>query len=276
MKKTNYLDFALSPCPNDTYIFYKFIHSGNYKAYFYDIEELNQLALKESLPLIKVSCVIAVQLDSYIILKSGGAIGYGCGPIVISNFQEIQTESHFLNHLYDFPIYIPGKTTTANFLFHQFCYDHHINPSKVNIHFIRYDKIIETLKNGEPAFGILIHEERFTYKKFHFNMILDLGEWWEDKTKLPIPLGCIVLHKDYLYLKSKIEKEIQESIEYSKNNFEIVYPFIKHHAQSLEDMAILSHINLYVTDFSYDMGEKGKETIQKLKTFILNQTKETS
>lgn len=273
MHKNNIIEFALSPCPNDTYIFYKFLQKDKYKAYFYDIEELNQLAINESIPLIKVSCVTAVQLNQYVILNAGGAIGYGCGPIIVSNSYEFQPKNDFIKYLYDYPVYVPGKHTTANFLFHQFCLNNNIDIDKINIHYIRYDKIIETLKKEEIGFGILIHEERFTYNKFNLNLIIDLGEWWEDNTSLPIPLGCIVLHKDYLYLKSKIEKEIQESIDYSKNHFDKVFPFIKQHAQSLEDHAIISHINLYVTDFSYDMGEKGKETINKLKTFILNQSK---
>lgn len=272
MLKNQQFEFAVSPCPNDTYIFYKFIQKRNYKTYFYDIEELNQLAFKEAFPLIKVSCVTAVQLENYIILNSGGAIGYGCGPIIVSNIDKFHQRLDFIPYIYQYPIYIPGKNTTANFLFHQFCQEHQIDINQINIQYIRYDKIIETLRQKELGFGILIHEERFTYSRFNLNMILDLGEWWEDQTTLPIPLGCIVLHKDYLYLKSKIEKDIQESIEYSKNHLDVVFPFIKQHAQTLDEEAILSHIQLYVTDFSYDMGEKGKETIQKLKTFLVKQT----
>lgn len=258
------IHFGLSPCPNDTYIFYHFIKTGKYEPIFLDVEELNQLALQERLPLIKVSCITAVQLKNYEILSSGGAMGYGCGPLIVSNIQETK-ESKIIEKLQKYPVFIPGKHTTANFLFYQFCHYHNIQPK--NVFYIRYDKIILEVKK-QRSFGILIHEERFSYQNHHLYKVIDLGEWWELKTGLPIPLGCIVLHKDFLDLKKTIENDIKKSIEFSHKNFNEVLPFIKKYAQTLEENTIKAHINLYVTDFSYDMQDKGIIAINKLKEFI--------
>ncbi|GIX42507.1 MAG: 1,4-dihydroxy-6-naphtoate synthase [Leptospiraceae bacterium] len=261
------LDFGLSPCPNDTYIFYHFIHTGKYNPIFLDVEELNQLALKEEIPLIKVSCITAVQLQKYEILSSGGAIGYRCGPLIVSSLKNQLYYNDFINLIYKYPIYIPGKHTTANFLFYQFCKYNNIPINQIEIHYIRYDKIIPELKKNN-AFGVLIHEERFCYQNHNLKKIIDLGEWWEETTHLPIPLGCIVLHKDYIELKDIIENDIKQSIEFSKNNYHKVLPFIKKYAQSMDETIIKSHIDLYVTDFSYDMKDKGKQSLFKLKEFV--------
>jgi 1,4-dihydroxy-6-naphthoate synthase len=261
------LDFGLSPCPNDTFIFYRFIQSGKYQPYFLDIEELNESAMKERFPLIKVSCVTAVQLPNYEILSSGGAIGYGCGPLLVSSSN--LTEKNFLEQSKNYPIFIPGKHTTANFLFHQYCQYHHIDTNSLRIEYLRYDKIIPELKK-QKGVGILIHEERFNFQNHQLYKIRDLGEWWEQTTQLPIPLGCIVLHKDFLEFKKAIELDIQNSILYSQNHYQEVLPFIKRYAQSMEEDVIKSHIDLYVTDFSFDMHDKGREAIIKLKNFINN------
>ncbi len=261
------LDFALSPCPNDTFIFYHFIQTGKYQPFFLDIEELNESAIKERFPLIKVSCITAVQLPNYEILSSGGAIGYGCGPLIVSSFST--TEINFFEQVEEYPIFIPGKHTTANFLFYQYCSYNKINIDRLKIEYLRYDKIISSLKK-QKSIGILIHEERFNFQNHQLYKIRDLGEWWENTTQLPIPLGCIVLHKDFLKLKEVIELDIQHSILYSKNNYQEVLPFIKRYAQSMEEDVIKSHIDLYVTDFSFDMQDKGREAILKLKYFINN------
>ncbi len=261
------LDFGLSPCPNDTFIFYHFIKDSEFNPIFLDIEELNNLALQEKIPLIKVSCATAIQLKNYEILRSGAAIGFHCGPILISN-TNIENNWQLLKK---FPVYIPGFHTTANFLFYQFCYFYQIEYKKLDIVFTRYDKIIPALLNrNTTAFGILIHEERFSYQNKNLFSVVDLGDWWQNTTQLPIPLGCIVLHKDLINKKEEIEKKIQDSILYSKNHYNEVLPFIKKYAQSMDDKDIHSHINLYVTEFSFDLKEEGMRSIQELKKFIQN------
>lgn len=262
------IKFGLSPCPNDTYIFFKFIQNQEIEPIFLDVEELNQLALLEKIPLIKVSCATAVQLKNYQILSSGGAMGFGCGPLIISNFKK---DMKLKNKIETWKIFIPGKHTTANFLFYTFCKENQIDLNN-NINYIRYDKIIPELlklkQENVPSLGILIHEERFTYSNFNLFLEIDLGNWWESFTKLPIPLGCIVIHKSILEYKGRIQKEIQKSILYSQNHFEEVLPFIKEKAQTLSEDAIKEHIKLYVNEFSIELGEKGWEALEKLKKFI--------
>lgn len=265
------IQFGLSPCPNDTYIFFKFIQNKEIDPIFLDVEELNQLALLEKIPLIKVSCATAVQLKNYHILSSGGAMGFGCGPIIVSNFKYLEKDISLKNKIENWEIFIPGRHTTANFLFSTYCKENQI-VLKNNINYIRYDKIIPELlklkQKNIPSLGILIHEERFTYSNFNLFLEIDLGSWWESFTKLPIPLGCIVIHKSIFEQKNKIQKEIQESIFYSQKHFEEVLPFIKEKAQTLSEEAIKEHIKLYVNEFSIELGKKGWEALEKLKKFI--------
>lgn len=265
------MKFGLSPCPNDTYIFYKFIQNKKIIPLFLDVEELNQLALKEEIPLIKVSCATAVLLKHYDILSCGGALGYGCGPLIISNQN---SEENLKEKIQKYTIYIPGTFTTANFLFTSFCKENQISTKQLDIVFLRYNEIIPQLlllKNKQQnALGILIHEERFIYNTFHLYLELDLGNWWERFTNLPIPLGCIVLHKDFSKEKETIENAIRESLLFSKENYHKVLPFIKEKAQTLDEVAIHNHIQLYVNEFSFNIQESGWTALQKMKEFILN------
>ncbi len=265
------MKFGLSPCPNDTFIFYKFIQNKEITPIFLDVEELNQLARKQEIPLVKVSCATAVQLKNYEILSCGGAMGYGCGPLIISNQL---SKKPIKEAIQTYTILIPGKFTTANFLFTSFCKENQIQDKLFDILYLRYDEIIpkmlELKQKNQNALGILIHEERFTYKKFQLYFEFDLGTWWETFTNLPIPLGCIVLHKDFSKDKQKIEESIRESLLYSKQNYEQVLPFIKEKAQTLDEEAILNHIQLYVNEFSYNIQESGWIALKKMKELIEN------
>ncbi|MFN3603520.1 MAG: MqnA/MqnD/SBP family protein [Leptonema sp. (in: bacteria)] len=263
------MEFGLTPCPNDTYIFYKFIQKPWISPIFLDVEELNQLALQGNLPLVKVSCATAVQLKEYVILASGAAMGFGCGPLLVSNYDN---SKNLTEKIKNSRILIPGKHTTANFLFANFCSKNQIPTKDLKIEYVRYDQIIPSLiefkSKNQNAMGILIHEERFTYRNFNLNLEMELGSWWEMHTQLPIPLGCIVLHKDFWQDKVKIEEEIRESILYSKTHFQEVFPFIKNKAQTLSEEAILNHIHLYVNDFSLNIEERGWIALDKMKQFI--------
>lgn len=261
------LHFGLTPCPNDTFIFYKFLQKPYIVSHFHDVEELNQLALMETYPLIKVSCAAAVRLKNYIILESGGAMGYNCGPLLLAN-KEIPPDT-LSDFLLQRKILIPGKYTTANFLFRKFTETLQIPIEESSINYVRYDAIIPALvKEKEILFGVVIHEERFTYAGYHLFLVEDLGEWWQKHTGLPIPLGCIVLHKTLIDLKEEIEREIRQSILYSRNHFDEVFPFIKEHAQTMDKEAIKMHIETYVTDFSYRMDEDGRKAIQQLRDLL--------
>jgi 1,4-dihydroxy-6-naphthoate synthase len=273
------ITLGLSPCPNDTYIFYHLLKEGfsvektaasaeahhiTVQPYFADVEELNRKALNGAeLPVTKVSCFAAVlATQHYEILPSGGALGHNCGPLLVSR-QKFSSEEELLDRLRHSRILIPGKTTTAHLLLRLFLKEHGIAHPLVEE--ALYSDILPSLKRGERDFGLIIHEERFTYPSYGVDAPVDLGQWWESQTGLPIPLGCILVRKDHLDLSHAIDQAIRASIDYAGMHPEEAWPFIRSHAQALEEDAIRSHIDLYVTEYSRDPGEKGRAAFALLR-----------
>ncbi len=254
------LSLGYSPCPNDTYIFYALTHGKIDMPGFSiverleDVETLNQLALGGQLDLTKISYHAFGHLrDRYALLRSGGALGRGCGPLVIA------PEATGMHALRGRRIAVPGKLTTANLLLQLYGagYD--------NLLVVPFDQIMPALKRGEADAGVIIHESRFTYREAGFHEVLDLGAWWETDTGLPIPLGGILARRD---LGSKTiqaaDRAIQSSLEYARQNPQEPRSYIREHAQELDDRVIDAHINLYVNDFSLDLGEEGVAAVETL------------
>ncbi|MBW7858681.1 MAG: 1,4-dihydroxy-6-naphthoate synthase [Leptonema sp. (in: Bacteria)] len=263
------IKLGLSPCPNDTYIFYHLLKNGlshySIEPVFADVQELNERALNNAeLPISKVSCyAAALQTEHYEILPSGGALGHNCGPLLVSN-QNYESTDQLISDLKKADrILIPGKTTTAHLLLRLFLHSYGIEHP--NVEPIIYSDILPSLKRGEANFGLIIHEERFTYPSYQVFAPIDLGQWWEETTDLPIPLGCILIRKDYMSIFEELDKAIKQSIDYSKANLNKAWPFIKENAQTIEDSAIRSHIDLYVTDYSREPGEIGKAAFARLR-----------
>lgn len=267
MKQT--LTLGLSPCPNDTYIFHHLIQEGfagiNVEPFFADVEELNERALHgAALPVTKVSCfAAALATEHYEILPSGGALGRNCGPLLVSKEKYPSTEA-LLERLAEATILIPGKTTTAHLLLRLFLKEHGIE--RPDVQAALYSDILPALQKGEAEFGLIIHEERFTYPSYGVDAPIDLGQWWEEHTGLPIPLGCILLRKDHLHLFDALDEAICKSIDHAKAHLDRAWPFIKCHAQALDDTAIQSHIDLYVTDYSRNPGEEGRAAFARLRS----------
>jgi len=254
------LNFAISPCPNDTYIFgglflKKVSFPFEVDFILQDVERLNKLCMQGQYDVIKVSCAIYSQVkDRYVLLRCGGAMGRGCGPVVVSkkgfSISEIQGKS----------IGIPGKNTTAFYIFKKAVPDF-----RGKIVELRYDKIIPAILEGDIDVGILIHEARFTYGEYGLELILDLGKWWEDTTSYPIPLGCILAKKELgEEIVRQIEDGIKRSIEYAEKNLAYIWPFIKQNAQEMDDSVIKRHIETFVNQFSKDIGDKGRGAIEFL------------
>ncbi|MDH5655484.1 MAG: 1,4-dihydroxy-6-naphthoate synthase, partial [Spirochaetia bacterium] len=264
------LDIAISPCPNDTFIFGYLEKKGfldqPVELFFHDVEELNQIALEEQRYSVSKNSFYAVLKlqDSYELLNSGGALGRGCGPLFITGPQNEPTDLETLLKKHK-RILVPGLMTTAFLLLQLFLADRGIDPGRIEFIPLRYDKIIHQLKTGTEALGLIIHEERFTFAKDGCRSLQDLGFWWEKKTNLPIPLGGICLRKDRMKIKEGLEDAITESIKKARKDTAPIMNFIKNHAQSLEESVIRSHIELYVNDFSLDTGSEGREAIQALK-----------
>lgn len=254
------LSLGYSPCPNDTFIFYALTHnkvtlSGHTIAErLEDVESLNQLALNGLLDLTKISYHAFGHLrDRYALLKSGGALGRGCGPLVIA---PSRTEMKCLRGK---RIAVPGKLTTANLLLQLYGIGYE------DLLILPFDQIIPALKRGEADAGVIIHESRFTYRQAGMHEVLDLGAWWEKESGLPIPLGGILARRDLgTATIQNVDRAIRASLEYARQNPFEPRAYIKDHAQELDDEVIDAHIDLYVNDFSLDLGEEGIRAVETL------------
>jgi 1,4-dihydroxy-6-naphthoate synthase len=250
---------GFSPCPNDTFIFdalvNKKIDTGDldFDPVLEDVQTLNQWATEARLDITKISYgVLPVLLDSYKLLNSGSALGMGVGPLLISD------SKHFSLQVEEQLIAIPGENTTAHLLF-SLKYPH----AKKKV-FLRYNEIEDFVLRGE-GLGVIIHENRFTYAEKGLEKITDLGDYWEEKTKAPIPLGGIVINKKYDHsLQQRIDRLIAESIEYAYSNYPELNDYITANAQEMSEEVMRKHIDLYVNKYSLSLGEEGRSAILKL------------
>jgi len=251
------IDVAFSPCPNDTFIFHALIHGCvdtapfSFTPHIADVEELNTLAFAGSYPITKLSFYAYLMLrDRYELLESGAALGYGCGPLLIAKKPLVSFEVA--------RIAVPGRYTTAYLLLRLW------QKGCRYIEFTRFDQILPGVASGLYDAGLVIHEGRFVYPAYNCIKIVDLGEWWESQTSLPIPLGCIALRKDMSRYKGAIESRLRASVAYAMNNPQASRDFIRLHAQELNDQVISDHISLYVNDFTLSLGETGMGAIKTL------------
>lgn len=254
------LNLCFSPCPNDTFIFDAMIHGKvdteglAFDVVLDDVEALNRRAFAGQADITKLSYhAFAYLTDKFDLLDAGSALGTNCGPLLIA--REPITEAT----LQDGPIAIPGKMTTANFLL-SLAY-----PEARNKPEYLFSDIEDAVERGEVVAGLIIHENRFTYQKRGLVKLLDLGEYWETLTGMPIPLGGIVVRKDLPKdVKQTINRVLRRSVDYAKAHPELVMPYVRQHAQAMEDAVMQAHIDLYVTDYTADLGAKGRETVQQM------------
>ena len=257
---TRTLTLGYSPCPNDTFIFHALTHGlinlPGFRIHerLEDVETLNRLALAGILDLTKISYHAFGHLrETYVLLRSGGALGRGCGPLVIAS---AATDMAALRGR---RIAIPGQLTTANLLLQLYGegYD--------QVLVLPFDKIMGALQRGEADAGLIIHESRFTYREAGFREVLDLGVWWEQTTGLPLPLGGILarreLGRDTILAA---DRAIRASLEHAEQHPEQTRSYIKAHAQEMADDVIDAHLNLYVNDFSRDLGSEGIAAVTEL------------
>jgi 1,4-dihydroxy-6-naphthoate synthase len=263
--KMKTISLGYSPCPNDTFIFYALIHGKidtknlKFKEVLLDVETLNQKAMNAELDLTKISYhALGYLRNKYCLLRSGGALGRGCGPLVIAK------KEYTMKELQGKKIAIPGKLTTAYLLLQLYNPDFKARETS-NIVIMPFHKIIDAVANEKVDAGLIIHESRFTYPSYGLKQIIDLGEWWEKKTGLPIPLGGIIAKRSIgEELIKKINNILKDSIEYAFNNRAEPMKYIKKYSQELSDKVIDQHINLYVNNFSLDVGEEGERAVNEL------------
>jgi len=255
------MNFTLgfSPCPNDTFIFdalvNKKIDTGDFhfEARLEDVETLNELAKNQVLDFTKISYgVLPLVAGNYKVMNSGSALGKGVGPLLISqkhvDFDDVEK----------YTIVIPGENTTAHLLFSL------AFPNAKNKVFKRYDEIEKSVLESQKVLGVIIHENRFTYMKRGLYKIVDLGNFWEEKTALPIPLGGIIGRRNLdENILMKVDALIKDSIEYAFENYPLITDYVKEHSQEMEPEVMKKHIDLYVNRFSINLGKDGRNAIQK-------------
>ncbi len=252
------LSIGFSPCPNDTYIFYALVHGAidtgglDFHPLLADVQELNEMALHGQLDITKISFHAFRQLtDQYVLLDSGSALGNDCGPILIA------AEALRPEDLDGKRVAIPGEHTTAHFLLDYFL------PVSVEKHFMLFSEIEPAVAAGEVDAGVIIHENRFTFRDRGLVEVQDLGAYWEQKSGHPIPLGGILGHRRLPHdVLTKVEKLIRQSIEYAHQHPEEVIPYVRQYAQEMTEPVMWQHIRLYVNPYSLSLGDKGRRAIQ--------------
>lgn len=254
------LTLGYSPCPNDTFIFDALVHGRvevegiRFHERLEDVETLNRLARGAGLDVTKISYgAIPYLLDDYVLLRSGGALGRGCGPLVVAR------EPLTAERLRGARIAIPGRFTTANLLLRLF------DPALAEGVEMVYSDIMPAVERGEVDAGLIIHESRFTYADHGLVCLADLGEWWEGETGLPIPLGGILARRSLGEEDVRaVEDGIRRSVEHAFAHPADSLPYLRAHAQEMEEHVMRSHVELYVNDFSRNLGDEGERAIRTL------------
>jgi len=253
------LSLGFSPCPNDTYIFDAMVNGKidtegiNFDFILEDVETLNQKALRGELDITKLSFhAFAYCTKDYQLLHAGSALGNNCGPLLISKNKIAPT------NINDLSIAIPGEYTTANFLLH------YAFPNANNKISMVFDNIESAVLNEKTDLGVIIHENRFTYKEKGLQKILDLGAYWEEKTQMPIPLGGIVIKRNISNsIKKKVDRILKRSIDFAHKQNKLS-DFVKNNAQEMDINIMQQHIDLYVNDYTNNLGTKGERAIKTM------------
>lgn len=250
------LKLSISPCPNDTFMFHAMLHGLvdteglSFKVEYHDIEELNAGVLGCGADVSKISCAVLPAIQkNYLLLDSGAALGRGNGPLLVRRKGECGRLKHIL---------VPGEHTTANALIGRLFPQIEVREPRL------FSEIAEAVEQGAADGGVLIHEGRFVYQRRNLELVADLGLEWERTTKLPLPLGGIVIRRELEALRPHVERILRRSIEYAFEHPISSRPYVKAHAQELEDDVIDKHIALFVNDFSLSLGEEGRRAVELL------------
>lgn len=260
------LTLGFSPCPNDTFIFDALVNKKidteglELDVILEDIQTLNEWGSQARLDITKLSFpAFFSNTEKYEMLNSGAALGKGVGPLLIAkrmvNVPDVAHSS----------IAIPGEHTTANFLL-SFAF-----PTAKNKISIPFSSIEDAVLMEKFDLGVIIHENRFTYQQKGLIKICDLGEVWEEKQKAPIPLACIACKSSLsVQIRNQLDNLIRKSIEYAFSHYPEITSYTKKHAQAMDENVMRQHIDLYVNNYSLDLGEDGKNAIDQLQSVYKN------
>lgn len=250
---------GFSPCPNDTFIFDALVNKKidteglEVEPVLEDVQTLNEWALRGKLDITKISYgVLPLIIRDYIVLNAGGALGKGVGPLFITR------NDGDVKPVEEMTIAIPGEQTTAHMLF-SLAY-----PQARKKKFLLFSEIEDAILNGQVDAGVIIHENRFTYQEKGLLKLADLGEYWETTTSNPIPLGGIVIKRSIdPVLQRRADRLVRKSLEYSFAHYPAVTDYVKQHAQEMSESVMRQHIDLYVNNYSLDLGIDGRSAVKK-------------
>lgn len=254
------LSLGFSPCPNDTFIFDALVHNKidteglEFDVILADVEELNQKAFAGELDITKLSYhAFAYLTNTYALLDAGSALGRNCGPLLIAKRPVSQAE------IEKGPIAIPGKYTTANFLLSM------AYPTAVNKTELLFSDIEQAVLDEQVVAGLIIHENRFTYRDKGLVKLKDLGEFWEGNTGHPIPLGGIVVNRQLpADVQKTVNRVLARSVAFAQEQPEATRNYVSAHAQEMDEQVMYAHIGLYVNDFTRDLGPQGRAAVSFL------------
>ena len=254
------LTLGHSPDPDDAFMFYGLNIEGGVDTNGYefeqilkDIQTLNEMAIDEKLDITAISLAAYPTIsDKYAILSSGASMGYKYGPLVVAK------ERFPLEELKKKLIAIPGKLTSAYLELRL------LLGKELNTTVMPFDKILDAVKNGEVDAGLIIHEGQLTYSKYNLEKIVDLGEWWYDKTRLPLPLGVNAIHRKFGDEMKKISNILKESILFSLNHRDEAVKYALNFARGMDRDLADKFVGMYVNELTVDMGEKGVEACRLL------------
>ncbi|MDM4722222.1 1,4-dihydroxy-6-naphthoate synthase [Micromonospora sp. WMMA1363] len=254
------LSLAISPCPNDTFVFHALVHgqvpgAPLVEVTYADVDVTNTAAERGAFDLVKVSyAALPWLLDDYHLLPCGGALGRGCGPLVLT-----RPERADLTDLTDATVAVPGDRTTAYLLFRLWSAGR--PPARIEV--VPFHEIMPGVSAGRYDAGLVIHEARFTYPRHGLTALVDLGEWWEADTGLPIPLGAILARRGAVDPEAATEW-IRESVRQAWADPAVSREYVLAHAQEMEPDVVARHIGLYVNEFTADLGEAGVAAVDAL------------
>jgi len=254
---------GISTCPNDTFMFHGVL-SGNVVCRGFDLEinlldiqRLNDGVAQNKFHFSKVSCFAAALLqDGYERCDSGAALGYGVGPLLLARKGAPSSVS-------EGRVLTPGDTTTASLLFN------HFFPGASRVDHVTFSEIMPALQQGEADFGVVIHEGRFTYEESGLQCVADLGVLWERETGLPLPLGCLVMARSVSdQHRAEFARAVRASIEYGYAHRDEAFVTMKRYAQELSESVIWRHVELYVNDWSLNLGELGHQALSRFDELV--------
>lgn len=254
------LTLGISPCPNDTFIFDALANGAvptgdlRLEVVLEDVQTLNEWALRGKLDVSKVSYgVLPAIAGEYAVLSSGGALGRGVGPLLVARpgLGAFRPEA--------MSVAIPGRNTTAHLLF-SLAY-----PAATRKRFVVFSAVEDAVLRGEVDAGVIIHEGRFTYAAKGLARVQDLGEFWERTTGAPIPLGGIVARRTLpVAVRRQLDRLVHASVEHALARRPAVSPWVRAHAQEMDEAVMRQHIDLYVNEFSLDLGDAGRRAVRTL------------